>query len=432
MTSSTTPDPHAAAAGATAPATAPSGVADVVVVGAGIVGLATARELLLRRPDSRVVVLDKEDGPGRHQTGHNSGVIHAGLYYPAGSLKAQLCREGRDELIRFADEQNIPYVLNGKLVVAVDASELGRLTELKQRGAANGIRGLRELGPDELREVEPHIVGLRALHVPETGSIDYREVARAYASDIERRGGTLLFGREVTGIASRRGGGGAAAAEHVVTTRAGEQIVARRVVACAGLQSDRVARLTSRSPRIRRVVPFRGDYFVLSPEAAKLVNGHVYPVPDPAFPFLGVHVAPRIDGQVWAGPNAVPALAREGYGRLSLDLRDAVDLLGYPGFWKLASRYARLGAGEIWRDVVKSAAVREMRRYLPALEDSEVSFGPSGIRAQVLARDGTLVDDFLMERDGDVLHVLNAPSPAATASLAIGRRIADRLDGAAV
>lgn len=408
-------------------------MADVAVIGAGIVGLATARELLLRRPDSRVVVLEKEAGPAVHQTGHNSGVIHAGLYYPAGSLKAQLCREGRDELIRFADEHGIPYRLNGKLVVALDASELPRLAQLHARGTANGIAGLRELGPEELREVEPHVVGLRALHVPETGSIDYREVARAYAADIERRGGTLRFGREVTGIERRGGSGGA---EHVISTRAGEQLAARRVVACAGLQSDRVARLTARAggggaASGRRVVPFRGDYFVLAPEAARLVRGHVYPVPDPAFPFLGVHFSPRIDGQVWAGPNAVPALAREGYGRLSLDLRDARDVLGYPGFWRLAARYYRTGAGEIYRDVVKSAAVRELQRYLPELEERHVSFGPSGVRAQVLGRDGSLVDDFLMEREGDVLHVLNAPSPAATASLAIGRRIADRLDEAA-
>ena len=399
-------------------------MADVAVVGAGIVGLATARELLRRRPDSRVVVLDKEAGPAVHQTGHNSGVIHAGLYYPAGSLKAQLCREGREQLIHFADEHGIPYRLNGKLVVAVDESELPRLEELRRRGSASGIQGLRELGPEELREIEPHVVGVRALHVPETGSIDYREVARAYAADIERRGGTLLFGREVTGI-ERRGG------EHVISTRAGEQLAARRVVACAGLQSDRVARLTSHAPRGQRVVPFRGDYFVLAPEAARLVRGHVYPVPDPLFPFLGVHFSPRIDGQVWAGPNAVPALAREGYGRLSLDLRDAVDLLGYPGFWRLAARYYRTGAGEVWRDVVKSAAVRELQRYVPELEERHVSFGPCGIRAQVLARDGSLVDDFLMERDGNVLHVINAPSPAATASLAIGRRIVDRLDEAA-
>ena len=393
-----------------------------VVVGAGIVGLATARELLLRRPGDRVVVLEKEAGPAAHQTGHNSGVIHAGLYYPAGSLKAQLCREGRDLLTAFADEHGVPYRLTGKLVVARDAGELDRLAELKRRGTANGLAGLRELGPDEWRELEPNIVGARALHVPETGSIDYREVARAMVADIERRGGELRFGREVSAI-DRRGAG-----QVVVGTAQGEQLEAAKVVVCGGLQSDRLALLTSKQPRIRRVVPFRGDYFVLSPEAAKLVNGHVYPVPDPSFPFLGVHFSPRIDGQVWAGPNAVPALSREGYGRLKLDLRDAADLVAYPGFWRLAMRYYRTGAGEIYRDVMKSAAVKEMQTYLPALQERQVFFGPCGIRAQVLGRDGSLVDDFLMEREGDVLHVLNAPSPAATASLAIARRIADRLD----
>ena len=400
---------------------APAPGTDVAVIGAGIVGLATARELLLRDPGARVVVLEKEAGPAAHQTGHNSGVIHAGLYYPAGSLKAQLCREGRDALIAFCDEHAVPYRINGKLVVARDESELGRLEELKRRGTANGIAGLRELAAGEWAEIEPNIAGLRALHVPETGSVDYREVARAYAADIERRGGRVLYGREVTGI-ERRGPGRVALA-----TRDGEELEAARLVACAGLQSDRVAQLTTRAPRVRRVVPFRGDYFVLSPAAAALVRGHVYPVPDPSFPFLGVHFSPRIDGQVWAGPNAVPALAREGYGRAKLDLRDALDLVGYPGFWKLAARYYRTGAGEIYRDVVKAAAVREMQKYLPALKDDDVSFGPCGIRAQVLDRSGALVDDFLMERDGDVLHVLNAPSPAATASLAIGRRIADRL-----
>lgn len=400
------------------------GTADTVVIGAGIVGLATARELLLRRPDARVTVVEKESGPAVHQTGHNSGVIHAGLYYPAGSLKAQLCREGRELLIAFAEEHQVPYILNGKLVVAVDESELGRLADLKARGTANGITGLRELAAGEWADIEPNIVGVRALYVPETGSIDYRAVARAYAADIERRGGTLLFNREVAGI-ERRG------SETIVTTRSGQQLPARRVVACAGLQSDRVQQLTTPGPRERRVVPFRGDYFVLAPEAAALVNGHVYPVPDPSFPFLGVHFSPRIDGQVWAGPNAVPALARESYSRTGFRLRDAADLLGYPGFWKLAARYTRTGAGEIYRDIVKAAAVREMRRYLPALRDDQVTFGPCGIRAQVLDRSGQLVDDFLMETDGNVLHVLNAPSPAATASLAIARRIADRLDEAA-
>lgn len=393
---------------------------DVVVVGAGLVGLATARAVLQRDPGAQVAVLDKEHELAVHQSGRNSGVIHAGLYYPAGSLKAQLCREGREALLQFADEHEIPYRRSGKVVVALDESELPRLDELHRRGTANGLRGLREVSPAELRELEPHAVGVRAIHVPETGVIDFRRVAHAYARDVEERGGEILLGRDVTDIRPLARG-------HVITTAAGDQVRTRRIVACAGVQSDRVGRLTGRRSAEHRIAPFRGDFFVLAPEAAALVRGLIYPVPDPAFPFLGVHFTRRIDGEVWAGPNAVPALAREGYGRFSLNARDARDFLGYSGLWRLARKYYRTGAGEIWRDLVKRAAVREMRRYLPELEPRHVSFGPSGIRAQVLARDGTLVDDFLLERDGEVLHVLNAPSPAATASLAIGRRIAEQL-----
>jgi L-2-hydroxyglutarate oxidase len=395
-------------------------VYDVAVVGAGLVGLATARAVLRNDPDARVVVLDKEPELARHQSGRNSGVIHAGLYYPAGSLKAQLCREGREALIRFADEQGIPYRRTGKLVVALDESELPRLEELRRRGNANGLRGIRELSTEELRELEPHAVGVRALHVPETGVIDFRLVTAAYARDVERRGGEILLGRTVNAI--RRVG-----RAHVITTTGGEHVQARRIVTCAGVQSDRVAGLTGRASAQHRIAPFRGDFFVLAPEAASLVNGLIYPVPDPTFPFLGVHFTRRMDGEVWAGPNAVPALSREGYRRVSLNIRDARDFVAYPGLWRLTRKYYRTGAGEIWRDVVKRAAVRQMRRYLPELEARHVSFGPSGIRAQVLARDGTLVDDFLLERDDDVLHVLNAPSPAATASLAIGRRLAEQL-----
>jgi L-2-hydroxyglutarate oxidase len=373
---------------------------EIAVVGAGLVGLATARALLQGRPNLRLAVYDKEPAVARHQSGHNSGVIHAGLYYAAGSLKAQLCREGREELLRFAVEKGIPHRIAGKLVVAVDDTELSRLDELRRRGEANGLQGLRELA--EWKEIEPHVRGVRALHVPETGSIDYRLVAAAYAEDVRQLGGDLLLGQPVQSPA---------------------ELPAERVVVCAGLQADRLAGRTE-----PRIVPFRGDYYVLSPEAARLVRGHVYPVPDPDFPFLGVHFSRRIDDEVWAGPNAVPSLAREGYGRLRFDPRDALDVIRSPGLWRLARRYWRTGASEIWRDVVKRAAVREMRRYLPELRSRDVRFGPSGIRAQLLSRDGKLVDDFLLEQEGRVLHVLNAPSPAATASLAIGRRIAAQLE----
>lgn len=390
---------------------------DLIVIGAGLIGLATARALLLRRPKTRLIVLEKETELARHQSGRNSGVIHAGLYYPAGSLKAELCREGRSELLRFAKEREIPFRITGKLVVALDEGELPRLDDLHRRGTANGLTGLRFLGRDEFREIEPHVVGVRALHVPETGVIDYRLVVRGYADEVQRLGGTVRLDSEVTRIGAAGGG-------HVVGTSSGDELWAHAIVACAGLQADRVAALSGTPARDHRIAPFRGDFFVLAPQAGALVKNLIYPVPDPSFPFLGVHFTRRIDGEVWAGPNAVPAFARERYGRFKLDLRDAGSLLGYPGLWRLGRRYLRTGAAEAWRDYVKSAAVREMRRYLPEISGRDVALGPSGNRAQVLARDGTLVDDFLLREEGKVLHVVNAPSPGATASLAIGARIA--------
>jgi L-2-hydroxyglutarate oxidase LhgO len=396
---------------------------DVLVVGAGLIGLATARAVLLDHPDASVVVLEKEHAIACHQSGRNSGVIHAGLYYPAGSLKAELCREGRERLLAYADEQGIPYRLTGKLVVALDEAELERLAELRRRGEANGLQGMTELAADEWRELEPHVTGVRALHVPETGVIDYRVVAEAYAAEVERLGGRVELGVRVTGI-DRRG-------DHVVVTaQSGRSYRAARLVTCAGVQSDRIAALTGNGRAERRIAPFRGDYFVLSEEARSFVRGHVYPVPDPAFPFLGVHFTRRLDGEVWAGPNAVPSLAREQYRRLSFDLRDARELLGFPGLWRLAGRYARTGLAELARDVSARAALREMRRYIPALERRHIRLGPSGIRAQVLSRDGALVDDFVLEEDDAILHVVNAPSPAATASLAIADRLAAAVTGA--
>lgn len=369
-------------------------------MGGGLVGLATARALRERRPGARLAVLEKEPELGKHQSGRNSGVVHAGVYYPPGSLKATLCREGRAALLAFADEHAIPYDVCGKLIVATSSDELPRLDELTRRAAANGVVGSRELSAAEMREVEPHVTGVRALHIPESAVIDYRIVLRALADDVQARGGEVLLGHEVT---------------HV------DEVPAQRVVVCAGLQADRLAGSG------HRIAPFRGDYFAIAPPSADLVRGLVYPVPDPAFPFLGVHFTRRIDGQVWAGPNAVPSFARERYRRSSVEPRDAFELLTSPGIYRLARRYWRTGAGEIWRDVVRRAAVREMRRYVPELRLRDVSFGPAGIRAQVLERDGTLVDDFLLERRGDILHVINAPSPAATACLAIGARVADEL-----
>jgi L-2-hydroxyglutarate oxidase LhgO len=369
---------------------------DCVVVGAGLVGLATAKALLEARPGLRLAVIDKEDRIAAHQSGRNSGVLHAGLYYVPGSLKARFCREGRAELIRFAEERGIPYRLCGKLVVAADERELPRLRALAERGAANGL-SLRELGPAEWAELEPNVRGVRALHVEESGVIDFKAVAQAYADVVRERGGELRLGVEVSDL---------------------RELDARAVVTCAGLQADRLARGG------HAIVPFRGDYYEL--RKPELVNGLVYPVPDPAFPFLGVHFTRRVDGRLLAGPNAVPALAREGYSRLSLRPRDTLEVLRHPGFRRLARSYARTGAREIWRDLVRPAMVAELRRTIPAIEARDVAYGPSGIRAQVLGPDGSLVDDFLFEDDERALHVVNAPSPAATASLVIGRHVAER------
>ena len=395
-----------------------SGPYDVVVIGGGIVGLSTAHQLLLRRPDLSLAVLEKEPEPASHQSGHNSGVLHSGLYYRPGSLKAKLCREGKAEVERFADEHGIPYEHRGKVVVALDESELAPLAELERRGAANGVEGLRTIGRDELRELEPHVAGIRALHSPRTGVIDFRRVALAYADEVRARGGEILTGREVTAVRAH-------GAERELVTSAGP-VHARNVIACAGLYADRVAALTGDAPRDHRIVPFRGDYYTLRPEARSLVNGLVYPVPDPSFPFLGVHFTRQIDGGVVAGPNAVLALAREGYGRTDVRLRDVADVVSFPGFWRLAARNLRMGAAEVWRDVVKSAFVADMQRLLPEIRAADVDFGPSGVRGQALARDGSLADDFLLEGSSNVLHVLNAPSPAATASPAIGRYLAEQ------
>lgn len=390
---------------------------DVAIVGGGLVGLASALRLLERVPDLRVAVLDKEARVATHQSGHNSGVVHAGLYYVPGSLKARLCREGAALLREFCAEHEIPVQTRGKLVVAVDETELTRLTELKRRGTENGIVGMQELDDQELRAIEPHARGLRALHVPESGVVDFPLVARRLAETLEAKGAQLVLGEELERVDRRNGG-------LALRTR-GRDVEARWLVACAGLQADRVAALAGIHLE-ERVVPFRGDYWILRGGGASLVRGLLYPVPDPTFPFLGVHFTVRFDGAVWAGPNAVPALSRESYSRAGFSARDAAQAVAWPGFLRLAARYAQTGAREIWRDVVKPAAVAEMKRYLPALQASDVVRGPCGIRAQVMTRTGELVDDFLVREGPSSLHVINAPSPAATSCLAIGGLVAER------
>ena len=397
---------------------------DVVIVGGGIVGLAAAREILTRRPGTSLAVLDKESSVGVHQTGHNSGVIHSGIYYAPGSLKARLCTLGARLMYEFCERHGVHADRCGKLIVATTDSELPALDELYRRGTANGVPGLEMVGPAGIREREPHCAGIRAIWSPGTGIVDFSRVAEAMAGDVTRLGGEILTGHMVVGLT-------AAAGSISVRTGRGE-FTAARVLTCAGLHSDRVA-MMSGAPEEPHIVPFRGDYWQLRPERRHLARNLIYPVPDPKFPFLGVHFTRRItDDAVWLGPNAVLALAREGYRRSSLRLSDLTHTLGYPGFRRMARRYWRTGATEVYRDLSKRAFVAACQRFVPELTHTDVMPGPSGIRAQSVARDGALVDDFVFNIQGNqLMHVRNAPSPAATSCLAIGQLIADEWDRAA-
>ncbi len=392
---------------------------DLVVIGAGIVGLATSYQLLRRRPRLRLVILEKEDEVAAHQSGHNTGVIHAGIYYRPGSLKARLCREGKAELESFADEHAVPREMPGKIILAVTGAEISRLAALEERARANGVPGIQRIGPDRIRELEPHVRGLQALYSPTTGSIDFRKVASALADEVRSRGGGILTSHRVQGIARRSEG-------LLIRTTRGD-VLTRDLISCAGLYSDRIAAMTGDEGN-SRIVPFRGDYYAFRPSARHLVRAHINPVPDPTFPFLGVHFSRRIDGEVWAGPNAVLAFAREGYRITEVNPHDLLQIVSWPGFYRLIGRYFRTGAREMWRDAVKRAFVARLRRYIPELRGDLLVHGPSGVRAQALDRKGNLLDDFSFGESDHVLHVRNAPSPAATASLAIGRYLAEKAD----
>ena len=392
---------------------------DVAVVGGGLVGAATALALSSREPSREgltVAVLEAEDRLAAHQSGHNSGVIHSGLYYKPGSLKAALCVEGARALYRFCAEEGIAHERCGKLVVVTAPEELPRLDELERRGGANGLVGLRRLRGEEIREVEPHAAGIAALHVPETGIVDYKAVAHAYGRKVEERGGTVWTGARVTAV--RKDGPGL-----VVETPRGA-VACRLLVNCAGLQADRVARLCGAAVDVR-IIPFRGEYYELAPERHGLVRGLIYPVPDPRFPFLGVHLTRMIKGGVEAGPNAVLALRREGYRWTDVSPRDMAWTAAWPGFWKLAARFWKTGAYEVRRSLMKSVFVRDLQRLVPEIRDEDLHRAGAGVRAQALERNGALVDDFRIVESEKAIHVLNAPSPAATASLAIGRKIAE-------
>jgi (S)-2-hydroxyglutarate dehydrogenase len=399
----------------------PPAECDIAVVGGGIVGQAVARELLSRRPGGRLCVLEAEPRIGAHQTGRSSGVIHAGIYYEPGSLKARLCVEGARALYAYCDEHDVPYRKSGKLVVAVTDDELGRLDELERRGNLNEVRELRRVGPDEIAAIEPHARGVAALHSPHTGVVDFVAVASSYAADVEAAGGTIHLGTTVHGARPRDG---KLTIEHSRGTT-----VAAEAVFCAGLWSDRLA-VACGAPADPRIVPFRGGYLKLAPAEAELVRANVYPVPDPDLPFLGAHLTRTFAGDVLIGPSALMAPARDAY---ELDLRhvrrrDLGETLRWPGTWKMMADHWRAGLIEMRNAAGPSSFVAEAARMVPALKGAKVTAGPAGIRAQALGRDGKLVDDFVVHRTERAVHVRNAPSPAATSSLAISRLIADRLE----
>ena len=390
----------------------------VVVVGGGILGLATGR-LLAREHAAQVTVLEREREIAGHQTATNSGVVHAGLYYEPGSLKARLCRRGMELLRVFCRERGLPYVECGKVVIAIDEAELPRLARIEERAVANGVPGLRRLDAAALREIEPHARGIAALHSPKTAITDFRQVARAFADDLVALGGVV---RTRAAVSRVRSGG----ATFTVELGDGTCCDADRVVVCAGLYADRLAR-ASGEPSAPRIVPFRGDYRQLREERRHLVNGLIYPVPDPSLPFLGIHLTRKVDGSVLIAPNAILALAREGYRARSINLRDLGETLAFVGTWRLMRRHWRVGAAEVRRSVVKAEFVREARRYVPELRMRDTIGAAAGVRAQAVDRDGSLVDDFRLGGGDRIVWVRNAPSPAATSSLAIAEEIVARL-----
>ncbi len=396
----------------------PDRSADLLIIGGGIVGLATALNAVTRFADIRVTVLEKEPQVAAHQTGHNSGVIHSGIYYRTGSLKAKNCVAGAASMKRFCREHNIPFEQCGKLVVATSAEELPRLEQLHQRGNANGVEGLRMLERDEFREIEPHCDGLKALHVPSTGIVDYVAVAGKYVELIERAGGEIVCQAKVIGF--RRDG-----EANIVESTAGA-FRAAYVINCAGLYSDQIARLAGADLDLQ-IIPFRGEYYEIRRERRHLVKNLIYPVPDPRFPFLGVHFTRRVNGSVEAGPNALLAMRREGYTGAGPNLREATEIVLYDGFWKMARKYWRMGAAEQFRSLVKSAFANALRKMIPELTEADLAPGGSGVRAQAVDRQGNLLDDFHFVHAPGMIHVCNVPSPAATASLEIGREVVDMM-----
>ncbi|MDG2206804.1 MAG: L-2-hydroxyglutarate oxidase [Pirellulales bacterium] len=389
---------------------------DITIIGGGIVGLATALALTEKQKSRSLLLIEAEGSLAAHQTGHNSGVIHSGLYYKPGSSKARNCAEGREAMYRFCSEYGIAHDNCGKIVVATKQEELPALENLLKRGKENGLTGIRRLEGEELKEYEPHVVGVAGLHVPQTGIVDYVQVAEKFGELAAAAGGEIRKDRRLCGVQNRDG-------EIVLETRQ-EEIRTKHLINCAGLQSDRVARMCGEHPEIK-IVPFRGDYYELVESKTDLVRNLIYPVPDPRYPFLGVHFTRMIGGGVEAGPNAVLALAREGYGKYSVSARDTLETLGFGGFWRLIFQHWKMGMGEMARSLSKRAFVGSLRGLIPELQMGDVVAAGSGIRAQALQPNGAMVDDFCIEQSERMIHVLNAPSPAATASISIGKTIAE-------
>jgi L-2-hydroxyglutarate oxidase len=393
---------------------------DIVIIGGGIVGLATAWQLQCAKPSLKIVVLEKEGAVARHQTGHNSGVMHSGIYYKPGSAKALNCVRGYQKLRAFCDESGVPYEICGKLLVATNAGEAAALPGLRERGEANGLTGIKTVSKEQLRDYEPHVAGIEALWIPQTGIISYTQVAEKLAEGFRDGGGEIRLGEKVTAI--RRGDSDTHS--EVVTTR--DSYRTQQIVNCAGLQSDLIATLSGASLDVR-IVPFRGEYYTLRDDRKQLVRNLIYPVPDPAFPFLGVHFTRGIDGSVEAGPNAVFAFRREGYKKTDLSAKELAGSLFWPGFQKIAARYWRTGVGEYYRSYSKAAFTRALQKLIPELRPEDLLPGGSGVRAQACSRDGKLIDDFLIREDRGIIHLLNAPSPAATSCLAIGETITQKV-----
>ncbi len=387
---------------------------DVAIIGGGIVGLSTAYEYLKKNPSNKLIIIEKESKVATHQTGNNSGVIHSGIYYKPGSLKANNCRLGVNKLIQFCDNYGIKYDLCGKIIIANNEREIPRLMELYERGIKNNVPSIKLLDKDEIREREPHTVGIKGIHSPSTGIIDFQDVCNVCANIIEQNGGEIQLDSKVIDIIQDNDG------ILIETTKCNFR--SESVINCAGLYSDRIAKMTETNLGIK-IIPFRGEYYKLKNDRAYLVKNLIYPVPNPEFPFLGIHFTRKIDGIVEAGPNAVLSFSREGYTKTDINLRDLIDIFGYPAFWRLGKRYWKVGTAEMLRSYIKGSFVKVLRKLIPEIEKNDLVPGGSGVRAQALTKNGKLLDDFYIIRDKNITHILNAPSPAATSAFAIAEYI---------